>query len=198
MLFLNLPEEMIIYIWDFLETNKDSISLLKTCKALRKIAINNGYIKELSIQKFSPIVFQVKSVEHFHTINSIIVDSVNWLPRKWPVKVTFIQCEMNSEIDPPDKTKTTKLELKLRTDRKDCLNINWKKFPNLEQLYISTYDINLEGIELCQKLSKICISLGIVNKKITKYLFSFSGELKVNIPKTRDYYPPDSRRFQTW
>lgn len=196
--FLDLPEDIIVYIWNFLVTNKDSISLIKTCKYLHELGMNNGYIKELSIQKFSPINFQIKSVEHFHSIIYMVVDSVNWLPRKWPEKVTFIQCELNGKIDPVDIVKTRKLHLKLRRDRKDSLKISWEKFPSLEELYISAYDIDLKGIELCQKLSSISISLGVVNKKIPTHLFSFSGDLKLNLPKLRDYYPPDNKRFQAW
>lgn len=197
MFFIDLPLDIILYIWDCLTENKDSVNLLCTCSKMLKIGTANGYMKELSMANFSSIDFQIKSMLHKRTIQSYIVDDIDWIPRLWPEKVTIICCGKNKKIDPYDTTKTTELYINLRTDGKDSVSVNWKKFPMLKSLHISTFDINLDDLDVCTGLSDVIIHLGVINKVIPENILNIKN-ICIRKQQFNDFHPPDNKKYQTW
>lgn len=194
--FVFLPDEIIRLIWDYLITNRDSISLLKSCKRFYTIGEKCGYIKELSIKKFSGFDFIKNSVLHTNTIVSLILDSVNWVPKIWPKKVIFIKCENNAKISPVNAINTKILCINLRYSDNIC--IDWEKFPNLEQLYATVHNINLKDIEKCTKLNTINLNIALTGKYIPEFISEFKGDLNLNLVKFTNYYPPENKRAQRW
>mgnify|MGYP003969748617 CR=1 FL=1 len=193
--FVLLPDEVIRLIWEYLITNTDSISLLKSCRHFYIFGKKYGYIRELSVKNFSGFDFMEKSVLHANTITSLVLDSVDWAPKIWPEKVTFINCENNRKIVPKNALSTKVLCINLRHNN---VNIEWEKFPSLEKIYIRVYDINLEDIEKCTKLSTINLDIGLFDKAIPDFILHFKGDLTLNLTRFKYYYPPDNKRFQRW
>jgi len=132
MFLTDLPEDLLLCIWSFLQNNRDSISLLKTSKYLHNVGKINGYVKEISIKKLSPFDFLEKCIKHFHSITCIISDSVDWMPKIWPEKVIFVFAGGNKKIDPRNAVKTKELLIRVKSSRQK-IQINFIKFPQLKK-----------------------------------------------------------------
>lgn len=149
--------DLLSHIVSFLDDRANS-RLLKTCKYFANYANKFGYASYIKaglyvdmmtfIQRFCHHSFSVKTVE-IHGID----DAHIWLPN-YVERLIFEHCSISSYVNPEKPIYTTKY-IKL-TDynyiNKATLRINWRCFPNLEELDLDVYDVDLTGIEQCKKL----------------------------------------------
>ena len=158
--------DLLSHIVSFLD-DKTNSRLLKTCKYFAIYANKFGYASYIKaglyvdmmtfIQRFCQHSFSVKTVEMYG-----VEDAHIWLPQ-YVERLIFEHCSICSYVNPEKPIYTTKY-LKL-TDynyiNKVTLRINWRCFPNLEELFLHIYDVDLTGIEQCKKLKKKTIHTNI-------------------------------------
>jgi len=96
--------------------------------------------------------------QHSATIKTVEIKHVDnphlWLPHLVE-NLIFDHCDITTYFNPGKKSYVTKkLILKdyLRHKYKTTFRINWNCFPNLEELELYVYDVNMEGIDVCKKL----------------------------------------------
>jgi hypothetical protein len=166
-MFQHLFDDILLLLLEYMN-DYDTQNLMRISDYVKKLYNKNGYLKCLSvghnlmnndISKFAMLCAQhdksLQILDIAHTNNP-----QHWIFCKWPKKIFLNYCTLTDKIDPPTETKTEELHItchNIINNRKKKLQINWKKFPNLKSLYIEAYDVDLEGLEKCQKL---------VNKKI--------------------------------
>lgn len=167
-----LPEDIIIYIIDFIPDNYSSFSFSTISKRIRNVTKKYGYAKHLSITNNDIFTFINRYTQHYNTLKSIktidIEDPQLWIPWTFPKIVHFMNCKISRNISPPKSdTEEIKINDFFRFQNKNSiLRINWEKFPKLQKLYIYFNDIDFTGIELCKELKIIFIDLGVNNKII--------------------------------
>lgn len=193
----NIPEEIILYIWGFVETNNDIISLVKTSKKHWKIAKTHGCIKNIEFGWNSDYM---NFVSLYNTPNIFLrqltirqlSNPTEWIPsNKWPKIMIFDRCFMRGKYIDPKISETEILiinEYYTSTSnipmQNKNLKINWGKLPKLRVLDIRTLDMDFTGLEECNNLEAIRIDLSIditrtfpkniANLKKLRF-FAFSG-----------------------
>lgn len=179
MLFL-LPKDILRTILQTYLNNKDSNNLSITCKNIYSI----DYLYFLCNKNQDIWYFSFVFSKHYTTLKSILVKDVSepesWLISKWPEKVKFLNCK-HDKIDPYNITNTEELIIDQNYNNNKKIKINWYKFPKLKKIKITTYDIDISGINNCKNLEHIylitkkinCVLLkDIYNIKNLKYLFT--------------------------
>ena len=188
--YTNLPDEIIIYTWNFIENNIDMCNLRRTCKTFHKITNKHGYIKELkcSMDNSSYMNYIIMSNPAYHkSLVKITIEYMtnpfDWIPNKWPRKIVFSHCYLGNRKITPPKSITEELTISIFTigSHYSRLNIDYSLLPELKKVYIVAPDINLEYLEKCQKLESIVINLTkIDNKELPSWIASLP-KLKVLI-----------------
>lgn len=183
MLFYEIPEDIHKYIWNKIDNNVDTLSLMETCKYFYKNGTNWGYIKTILFDISSDVIKYinmyhkaVKSLKRLEIRN--LHDPITWITyRRWPETVIFNNCNMSCKIIDPLPSITEKLIIRenRHIHNGKMLHINWCKFPKLRVLDIYTYNINLEGIEDCKDLEVICIDVSMMNIKIPTCFANFQN-----------------------
>jgi len=156
-----LPDELLLYILDFIPDNQTALTLSKTCKYINNLFHKNGFLKSLSTTslRYDISDFSNMNIKHKRTLNMFhiygIKDPHLWL-YKWPKTVYFVSCNFyKGVIDPYTKVDTENLSI--IDYNKHKLIINWKKFPNLIYLNLECDDVEMNGIEECKNLKKIVL-----------------------------------------
>ena len=173
MQYNNLPQDIILITWQYIESNKDMCNIKSSCKKLNILANKFGFIKHIKLSMNSNYMnFIYLSENHKETIDSITIEYMdypqNWLVTDWKRCMNFINCNFgNKKIEPPlsPNTKILNIYTWNSYSHYNILQIDWSKLPNLTEINITTADINLNGIENCTKLKKIILNVYKIYKK---------------------------------
>ena len=162
-MFQYLFDDILIMLLEYMN-DFDTKNLMKSSLYIEKLYNKNGYLKILSVGDLinnDLSKFAIDCTKHERSLKTIYITNVNnpqyWMFCTWPKKIIMNYCTITDKIDPSNVTKTEELIIfcnNIINNRKKKLQINWKKFPNLKFLFIEAYDLDLEGIENCQKLVK--------------------------------------------
>ena len=182
MLFI-LPQEILRNILQYYLIDKDSNNVVSTCKTLYKI----DYLKFLKNRNTDILYFSMLFSKHCKTLNYIVLQNVSdptpWIPCRWPKKVILRNCFISFEIN-PSISDTEELIIEKQPCYKQVysrtLKINWSKFPNLKKLEITTFDLNLTGIEKCTKLEYVYLYCHKQNTQLPKNIYNIPN-LKIII-----------------
>ena len=202
MSLLNLCDNTLLCILNYIHTNKESVKLRLVCRRLKYVCDRYGYIKQLVLDthtNYPQFIYLYN--QHYNSIRSLNVigidDPAIWIPTSWPHRVEFSRCYIApSPIQPPlspteilvidDATYNTNI-----TGSRGTLRINWRKLPYLRKLYIKAVDIDFSGMEHCHNLEKVY--LDIKNRhRLLPVFFSQLPRLEVLISTT---YSPDPLHF---
>ena len=155
LLFEELPEDILLYIWSFLSKNKDSTTLTSVNKYFKQLGDKHGYIKSLSMGdwKDQPMLKCIDIFyKHEKTIQSLAYNKLNdpfvWLCEPLPKSVAFFDCTFSEGLNPPvSKTVCLNIIHDMEYKTKNLLKINWKSFPKLEMVIISTADMDISNLD---------------------------------------------------
>lgn len=158
------PTDVLMYIMSFLD-NRTNINIILTCRILRKHGENNGYINKINanyrvdMREFI-YLFRV----HTNTIKTVTMDGFEnphlWVPI-FRENMLFTHCYFTKHLTTGKGGKTTKRIVITdyhRFKNKLTLEIEWEDFPNLEELELYVYDVNMKGIDNCKKLKRVKIN----------------------------------------
>lgn len=160
----NLPTEILSYIITFLN-NKTSTRLIRSCNSIHKYGQKFGYLTHLKATSNTDMLeFFGIFLEHSDCVTTVEINGVEnpqlLLPR-FVRNLSFNHCSISNDIDPGKKvyeTKKIRLRDYHRYKNKQILRINWSCFPNLEELDLYVYDVDLTGIKELEKLKIIKIN----------------------------------------
>lgn len=162
----NVPRDLVIKIWEYLEKNKDSINLLCTCKYFYKVGKDNGFIKSIVLSNNTDSIDYIENYHnHIKSLNYIKISSNiipnNWIFKRWPKIVILDNCNFSEIIKPNQITNTESLSItEFRHNRKTNIKVDWKMFPNLKFLKIYAYQFdNTDLTKYCNKLIKVDLDL---------------------------------------
>jgi hypothetical protein len=175
----NFSDDLILHIFKFVSTNKNMISLIRTCKYFKKLGNEFGYLKYISVKEYKNFI---KFIKFYFTPNDFLqsvsikdIDNpIRWMiERPWPKEMIFTNCFIGNDIVDIPESPTEKLIIcdLHRSMNKYTIHIDWKKFPKLKILDIQTNDIDFVGLESCKELEVIRIDLGV-----DKYLPNFFAD----------------------
>jgi len=156
----NLPEDLILHIWNFIETDKDSRSFKQSSPILSKIGNENGYIRNLSNKNLDIIDFLKIYYQNHKTIKNIYLENLNnpleWFRESLPKIIHFNNCDL-TDINPP---KSNTEILIFENFKKENIKIKWESFKNLKILILNCHDVsNLHEIYKCKELEKVFLNL---------------------------------------
>lgn len=177
MFFYQLPTDMILYIWSFMETNKEMNSLIRTCKSFKKLGCKYGHIKSIKFGMHTDYMNFIKLYNSRNEfLNKLTMDTldnpVSWIQGPWPREMIFNRCYMgNNLIDPP--VSKTRILVVRDLYRNTYLCINWAKLPELRVLDIYTSDMDFTGLEKCVHLKWIRIDINS-NLPLPKFFQRFT------------------------
>ena len=167
---IDLCDDLLLEIIKYL-TDKEAKNFAITCKMLNKI----GYLKYIYMNdKSDSFKFSLDFVKHNLTLNKIAIFSCMKNPQYliqsiWPESVIIYYSNFTDILSPNAfKTENFKLFSLYETENKP-IRIDWKKFRNLKKLYIYCDNIDLNGIEVCERLTDIFIYI-IQNNTIKKQI----------------------------
>lgn len=163
---INQPDDIILYIWSFLESNEESINFLKTCKVMKQIGYENGFVKEINfninddIQEFMNLNYRHRKSLIKSTV-SCLANPFLYLSHTKYLELTLIN-SFDDKICPNECLDVKKLKLLDNGRYKiDKIIVDWSKFPKLERLDVDCYDICMDGIQNCKNLKIVSITKGI-------------------------------------
>jgi hypothetical protein len=94
-------------------------------------------------------------LRHHSSIDLFIIRQTNnpfyWLP-KWSRQINFEHCKIRDAISPGKISVDTEIIRIISVVHNWKITIDWEKFPNLRELTVKGYHLDLEGIEKCTKL----------------------------------------------
>ena len=173
---LKLNDDILYTIISYLN-NKDSLSIVLTCKYYKNFFYKVGFVKYLNIFRNSYELFEMYN-SHYRTLISMSLSHMNnpqhWIFGNWCKKVSLINCILTDKIDPTKPCLEEELSIyNIYNIYKNIpIRINWKKFPKLKILKLDVYDIELENIESCSNLEVVYINLNNKKKDFTSNLKS--------------------------
>jgi len=180
-----IPEEIwATEIWDYIHNNRDMISLMSVCKEFKNMGKKHGYVRHLNLSMDSDYMnlMFIWGKINLESLRSMIVAKLTtpaaWIPFKWPEQMIFSHCRMgDNKISPPKGTRTEVLRI---TDlSRSKLVIDWSRLPNLKVLELHVYDVNLEGLEGCRDLEKVCLDVKSDNKVLPSWLAGLEKLTKI-------------------
>jgi hypothetical protein len=164
MSLLIVPSDLLSHISSFSD-NKTNTCFFQACKYLANHAKNVGYVTHIKyILSTNMMTFLHRFCQHSKTIKTVEMHGVDdphiWLPC-YVERLIFEHCAIPDYINPQKiihATKQFKLTDYLRSKDKTTLRVNWKCFPNLEELELYVHSVDLTGIEYCTKLKRVLIN----------------------------------------
>ena len=158
------PPIILSSITSFLD-NKEGINLILTCKYIKTHGYKYGFLTTIQLKHTNDFFTFLQNFEtHKKTIKTIKVHGIDnphmWLP-EYTQCLIFEHCSLSEYFNPKKQIYTTKV-LKLidyhRYKNKINLQINWNCFPNLEELYLYVYQVNINGLDDLKHLKIIKIN----------------------------------------
>jgi hypothetical protein len=172
MLFTQISTSSIIHILSFCD-NITGVNIINSCKFFNNHSKKHGFATKITANYCTDsIVFIHRCILHSMTTSTIHVDGYEnphlWVPM-FKENMIFTHCSFPSRIFNRHDCYVTKY-LKItdyhRYKNKLILRIDWDMFPNLEELVLYVFDVDLNHIKNCTKL-KSC-NIDTLNKnKIT-------------------------------
>ena len=165
------PTDVLLYIMSFLD-NKTNSNIVSTCRVLRQHGKNNGYINKIKAN-YSVDMREFLSLfcVHTNTIKTVTIDGFEnphlWVPI-FRENMFFTHCSFPTRLSPGKGGRSTKYIVLTdyhRFKNKLTLEIDWEDFPNLEELELYVYSVNMKGIDNCKKLKRVKINT--INYKIS-------------------------------
>ena len=160
---LKLNTVIISYIMSFLD-NKSNTMYVNTCKFLSEHGKKFGFLSSISASPSTNMMTFLKIFcDNIQTITSVTITGIDnphiWLP-DYVEKIIFNNCSILNYLNPPicKKTKILKLTDYYRYSNKLALNINWSRFPNLEEIELYVYSVNKIDKNILKKIKKININ----------------------------------------
>lgn len=169
-----LPDDIILEIWEFTFSNKDMIALRSCCKRFKRIGDRHGFIRHLHLSLDSDFMnlMVIWGNQNLNGLRSLSVNGLSspmyWIPFKWPQHVLFVQCRMGNALISPPLSPTT--ELRIIDYSTNTLCIDWSKLPNLKLLEIKAHNLVFKGLEKCKRLEHIKIYLKIEITKLPSWI----------------------------
>ena len=160
----SISDDLLVIILSYLN-NKDSLSLVKTCKYFKKLFYEKGFYKSIYYNFSEPILPFINLFDiHNKTLHDVYIKNGynihTFMNNTWCKNVKFSNYSYEDyNIDPKKITNTENLYISSYNKKKIKITINWNKFPKLKYLYISIYDININNIEICDNLEVIFLFL---------------------------------------
>jgi hypothetical protein len=162
----NLPLELMVHLMSFLD-DTNNYTLSTTCKYLNNHSKKFGYLTYMKADNtVNMMTFLERCCNHFKTLKTIEIHLLE-NPHLWLVdyveNIIFDYCSILSTVNPGKKVKTKKIKINdhNRHTNKATLNINWEYFPDLEDIELTVYNVNINGLNNCKKLKKININTSI-------------------------------------
>lgn len=169
-----LPDELILHIWEFVETNKDMVALVSTCRSFRNLGNIFGYVKSITFGYMDFEKFWQFKHRRNDFIYRMIMDNISYCSSQftWPKEMIFNRCCIGSIlIDPnPSPTETLIVRDLCQCDSRKVLTINWSKLPKLRVLDIYHWDIDFTGLDACKELEIIRIDLRNNNRLLPEFI----------------------------
>jgi hypothetical protein len=175
-----IPDEILVYILEFLPTNADMISVTSTCRIFKNIGREFGYCKTIL---FGGNSNYLNMSNYYHPRNwfltTLTIEKLDnpmaWIPMKWPKEMLFNCCALGSKlIDPPvSNTELLVIQDLNRNSNKDVIKINWCKLPKLRILDIYSNDIDFTGLDLCKDLEIIRIDVKNYARNLPDFVQDF-------------------------
>lgn len=164
----NIPDELILYIWQFIETNTEMIRCVILNKHMKHIGYLNGYIKHVHININADYMHLLKLYERPKSLISITFSDIcwplSWLPTSQLLQtMSFYNCHMGNALLIADGSRTSSLTI--HSFSNELIDIDWSKFPNIQYINIVANNVNLEHIDNCKQLKKI----RILTKKVVDF-----------------------------
>jgi hypothetical protein len=167
MSLLTTLSDIIPNIMSFLE-DKDNTCLVRTCNNLYKHSKKYGFVNFIKGDlNTNMMTFIQRFSDHSHSVNSIELSYLDdphiWLPH-YVEKLFFDHCAITEYVNPPNRSNSQVVKYFKLTDYnrykfKTTLRINWNCFPNLEELELYVYDVDLVGIDKCRNLKRRKINI---------------------------------------
>ena len=170
----NLPYELILEIWGYVSGNSDMIALRLCNKYFKETGDKYGYIKHL---EFSLDAHYMTLVKIWQGLNLMALQSLsvrgfkspaNWIPFSWPKQVSFINCPVGKDLISPHSDKT--INLSISDLGIGVLKVDWTKFPNLRELSIDCYSMDIESLKVCRKLEHLSLYLRKKGEKLPTWI----------------------------
>jgi hypothetical protein len=192
MYFQNLCDDIMIKIIYLLNDVK---KIRLTCKKCLDITNTYGYIHSIyfgmntSYTSFINLNTQsMRSLKKLHM--DCITDAPLWIPYKWPEKIIFTNCSMGyKQIDPPI---SPTLSLSIKDNFSTYItDINWEKIPDLEELYIDTFNCDFKDlVKYCPNLIVVSIFLKIKQPNLPENIDKLKklSILNTDIPATTAHH----------
>lgn len=162
----NFSPDTLKIITSFLD-NKSSINLITTSQTINKHGKIHGFLTNISIGvgDFPNMMDFIKRFcEHSQCLKSVLIRGIDdpqlWIPR-YTERMVFDHCSIFSYINPGKQGNITKsLVIKdyHRYKNKQTLRINWKCFPNLEELEVYTHDVDWRDAHLLKNIKRVKIN----------------------------------------
>lgn len=160
----NFSSDTLKIITSFLD-NKSSINLITTSQSINKHGKNYGFLTHISVGNFPNMMEFIKRFcEHSQCLKSVLIRGVDdpqlWIPR-YVERLVFDHCSIPSYIDPGKQGHATKsiiIRDYHRYKNKQTLRINWKSFPNLEELEVYTHDVDWRDAHLLTNIKRVKIN----------------------------------------
>lgn len=159
-----LPKDIITYIISFLE-NKDTRKLINTCNFFYKHGKKYGYLTYLKATSNTDMLyFYNLFLEHYNCVTTIEINGIKnpqLLLPKFVQNINFNHCYISKYLDPGKQiyqTKKIRIRDYNRYKNKQTLRVNWSRFPNLKELDLYVYNVDLTGIKVLKKLKNIRIN----------------------------------------
>ena len=159
MLFEQFPTDCITHILSFCDNNSGA-SIINTCRFFSLFSKNEGFATKITNNNINEFEFIKRCIAHSKTLSVIHINGyVNphlWVPM-FKETMVFTHCSFPSKIFNRGKkynlTKSLTITDYHRYTNKIILKIDWSIFPNLEELVLYVFDVDLNGmIECCKKL----------------------------------------------
>ena len=150
-MFISIPDEIFLEILKYLNNNRSVINFLKTFKYIKNLYYKYGYLKQINLDPLinnDPYNFALLSCKHSCSLNCIYIrgftNPQHWI-LSWPKIVCLNSCTITDKIKSTSNSKTEILYINDIRSKKKII-IDWKSFPKLKEIYISSYNFNFDDM----------------------------------------------------
>ena len=165
MSLLKLPTEILYNMFHFLETNRETIALVTTCRSWNNLGKQNGYIRKMCM---TPLKIGTNWISNFNAHNRCIdrvfvhlQDDPHFWIFRFPRIVNCYECHLSENFLPnggrPCDTELLIFRTMNRKDRDTRFETDWSLFPKLKRLVLYVDSANIDGLEKLENLETLVI-----------------------------------------